>query len=257
MFPEERKQKIYELVSEQKSIKVSELSRILKISEVTIRRDLDELDSQNMLHRTHGGAMAVYAVGIPLPISDLRTKNIEKKKKIAALAYNCIKDNDTILIDASSTVNELVKLIATGNKKNLIIVTTSIISLATLNGPNNNHKVIMVGGEANYKVEAIEGTIATNFIKEVRADKSFLGVNGIDEKFGYSTPRFEDAEIKKNMINSSLQSFILADSTKFGKTYLAKIKASYDYIITDSRRPGYQYDWLENAGTILFAEDIK
>lgn len=252
MFPEERKQKIYELVCDKKSIKVSELSRILNISEVTIRRDLDELDSQNKLHRTHGGAVAAYAVGIPLHLRDLKSRNTEEKKKIAACAYNHIKDNDTILIDSSSTVHELLKLIITGGKKNLIIVTTSIVSLTTLNG-NHNHKVIMVGGEVSYNAETVEGTIANEFIKELRADKSFIGINGIDEKFGYSTPRFEDAEIKKSIINSSLQSFILADNTKFGKTYLAKVKASCDFVITDSRRPGCQYDWLEDAGAILFA----
>jgi len=257
MLPEERKQKVLELVCNNKSIKVSEISHLLDVSEVTARRDLDELDSQSKLKRTRGGAMAIYSVGLPIHTDTLKSRNIEGKKQIAALAYSCIQDNDTILVDSSSTVEELIKLIAVGDKKNLIIVTTSLVSLKTLSqqSQQNLHKVIAVSGEVNYAHDTFEGSLAVEFIRNIRADKSFMGVNGIEETYGFSTPRFEDAEIKKCMIESSIKSFILADSTKFGKSYLANVKAICDCVVTDCVQSGYRYEWLENQGSVMFASE--
>lgn len=255
MFPEERKQKIYDLVCAKKSIKVSELSQLLDISEVTIRKDLDELHRQNKLMRTHGGAIAMYSVGAAVSALELiqSNKNIEEKKRIAQLAYSHVKDKDTIFVDGSSTVYELVKLIAAGKRKNLMIITTSLLTVNAL-ADCDNVTVMMLGGEINYEHYNVQGHITSLVINSLRADKSFIGINGIDEAFGYSTPRFADAEQKAAMLRASMQAFILADRTKFGKTYLAKVDADCDYIITDAKLPGYSYEWLDEKCAVCFAD---
>lgn len=252
MFPEERKQMIYDLVNERRSIKVTELSQLMDISEVTIRRDLEELSRQKRLVRTHGGAIAMYSVGSEISAAELivSSKNIEGKRSIAALAYSLINEHDTILADGSSTVHELIKLIALGETKNLIVVTTSFTTVAVLK-ESENAKVIMLGGEVNFRHEYVEGYLTYEAIKNLRADKCFIGINGIDETFGYSTPRFPEAEVKGEMLHSSIQSFILADKTKFGNTYLAKVNAQCDFIITDERKRDYNYDWLSERCTLL------
>jgi len=258
MFAEERQQKIYDMICERRSIKVSELSSLMKISEVTIRRDLEELHNQNLILRTHGGAIAKYSVANEISAMELISshKCVNEKRMISELAYTHVKDNDTILTDSSSTVYELIKLIATGKKKNLLIVTTSLLTVNVLSACSDI-KVIMIGGEVNYRHNNMEGHITKEIIKSLRADKCFIGVNGIDEKFGYSTPRFEDAEVKSLIIESSIQSFLLADNTKFGKTYLARINEECDYLITDRRLQGYDYDWLTERTDLLFAADMK
>lgn len=256
MFPEERKQKICDLVNEKRSIKVTELSQLMGISEVTIRRDLEELSRQKRLLRTHGGAMAMYSVGSEISAAELilSNKNIEEKQSIAALAYTLISDKDTIFADGSSTVHELMKLIAAGEKKQIIVVTTSMTTVSVL-ADSSNAKVIMLGGEVNYRHNHVEGYLTTEAIKNLRADKCFIGINGIDETFGYSTPRFPEAEQKGEMIRSSIQSFILADKSKFGNTYLARVNVECDYIITDERKWDYNYDWLADRCTMLFASE--
>ncbi len=113
----------------------------------------------------------------------------------------------------------------------------------------------MAGGVVNYAYNTVEGHIANRFIKDIRVDKCFIGINGIDEDFGYSTPRFEDAEIKALTVGSSNQSFILADRSKFGKVYLARVNIVCDYLITDSRQSEYPYDALDPQTTVVFASE--
>lgn len=256
MFPEERKQKIYSLVKENQSMKVTELSYLLGISEVTVRRDLVDLDRKKLLIRTHGGAIAMHSVGneISAPELILSNKNINEKKKIAIAAYSKICDHDTIFVDGSSTVHELIRMIDTGPKKDLLIIATSLVTVNAL-AESKNAKVILLGGEMNYRHNHVEGTLTTKAIRSLRADKCFIGINGIDETFGYSTPRLAEAEQKESMIASSIQSFILADSSKFGKVYLAKVGNECSFVITETRSAEYNYDSIMGISTVLFADE--
>lgn len=256
MFPEERQQRIYALVCERRSIRVSELSCLLEISEVTVRRDLEELHNQKKILRTHGGAIAMYSVANEISATELIFSNkcVEEKRAIAARAYAFINDGDTILTDSSSTVYELIKLIAANDEKNLRIITTSLYMVNMLSGCEHV-KVILTGGEVNNRHNNVEGHITKQIIRSLRADKALIGINGIDENFGYSTPRFEDAETKTEMMRSAIQSFILADNTKFEKTYLAKISAECDYLITDTRLKDYGYEWLSEITDLVFADE--
>jgi len=252
MFAEERQEKIFEIICQQHSVKVSELSQLLDISEVTIRRDLDELQRQNKVLRTHGGAMAAYSLGRAVSSGELMSQNTDVKRQIALAAYENISDYDTVLLDSSSTVNELVQLIAEEKKIQLRIITTSLLAVQTLSSCKS-YKVMIVGGEMNYAHNTVEGYLAAQFIKNVRVDKCFIGINGIDEKYGFSTPRYEDAEIKSLMVASAVESFILADHTKFGKVYLAKVEPS-SCLITDSRLKNFSYDKISDDLDIIFAD---
>ena len=260
MFAEERQERIYQIVTQRTSVKVSELSSELDISEVTIRRDLDELQRQKRIIRTHGGAMSAYSVGREIVFRELITKEADLKRQIARAAYGMINDYDTLLLDTSSTVNELVKFIANGEKRNLRVITTSLLALRTLAG-SKNCTVQIVGGDVNYALETIEGSVANRFIREIRVDKSFIGINGIDERFGFSTPRYADADIKIQMLQSAHCGIVLSDHTKLGKTYLARVDAP-DYLITDRPLPEFNYDRLGVGVTTIFAgqspqEDAK
>ncbi len=256
MFPEERQQKIYDIICEKRSVKVSQLSGLMNISEVTVRRDLEELHRQKRILRTHGGAIAMYSVASEVSAPELISshKCLEEKKQIAQKAYSFISDNDTLLLENSSTVFELVKLIATGERRNLRVITTSLLMVGAF-AACEDIKVILVGGEVNYRHNNLEGHIAKEIIKSLRADKCFMGINGIDRTFGYSTPRFEDAEAKDRILESSIQSFILADNTKFEKTYLARVTHPCDYLISDKRMPDCEYDWLEEQTNLVFADE--
>lgn len=254
MFAEERQEKIFQIVNQRSSVRVSELSDELDISEVTIRRDLDELQRQNRIIRTHGGAMSTYSAGNGKSYSQHAVKDVDLKQQIAKAAYGMIQDDNTILLDNSSTAMELVKLIASGNKKNLRIITTSLIAPSLL-AESETCTVQIVGGEVNFKYQSVEGSTTCRLIQGLRVDKCFVGINGVDEEFGFSTPRYPDSDIKNSMIHSAHCSIILADHTKLGKTFLAHVKAP-DYLITDKMVPGFPYESLIET-TVIFANETK
>lgn len=256
MLPEERKKQIYEIVCKQESVRVSELSKMLETSEATIRRDLEELDERKRLIRTHGGAIALYSVSKAISSPELINSQVcaAEKKLISQCAYQYIEDDDTIITDSSSTVMELIHLIAKGDRKRLSIVTSSPMAVNIL-GECKSCNVILVGGEYNYIHGTVEGYIANQMIKDIRADKCFIGINGIEESFGYSTPRPVDAELKSLMIKSARNSFILADHTKFGRMYFSRVDADVDYLITDSQQGDVSYRWLKNRTHLVYADE--
>ena len=254
MFAEERQERIFQIVNQRSSVRVSELSDELEISEVTIRRDLDELQRQKRIIRTHGGAMSTYSAGKGKTYSQHAAREVGLKQRIAKAAYDMIQDDDTILMDNSSTVNEVVKLIARGNKKNLRIITTSLVAPSIL-ADAENCTVQIVGGEINFKYQSVEGSSACRFIRGIRVDKSFVGINGVDEQFGFSTPRYADADIKNDILNSAHCSIILADHTKLGKTFLAHVDTP-NYLITDEMVSGFSYESLIGT-TVIFANETK
>ena len=258
MFSNERLQRICDLVNERGSVRVTELSALLDVSEVTVRRDLELLSKEKRLQRTHGGAVSVHPVGEEITAPELirSRRHADEKRLIAHAAYEMIKDRDTIFMDGSSTVNELAGLIARRDDKRLIIITPSIGVLLTLK-ECGSASVIMLGGEVNYRIGHVEGTLTTESIRNMRADKCFIGVNGIDQSFGFSFPRLIEIDLKCGMMKSSRQSIVLADHSKFGKVYMSRLSERCDFVITDTRLKDYDYEWLTNESTLLFADEMQ
>ena len=195
--------------------------------------------------------MSPYFVGKAITSSELLCKNSELKQQIAQAAYEMIDDYDTLLMDPSSTVFELIRLIAKGSKRDLRVITTSLMAIQELS-QCSRCTVQVVGGDVNYKHQTSEGSVACRFIRNIRVDKCFIGINGIDEVYGFSTPRYVDADIKNHMIESSNCSILLADHTKIGKTYLAQVSQP-DYFITDQRVSDFSYDMLGDSVDTVFA----
>lgn len=255
MFQEERQQRIVDIVNQRRTIRVAELSHELDISEVTVRRDLDELQRKKLLIRTHGGAMSAYSVGKAITYDEAAGVNEGLKRQIAIVAYDFINDYDTVLLDSSSAALELAKCIAAGDKKHIHVISTSINAIGIL-GKSRYPAVQAVGGNVNYDQRTIEGTVACRHILELRVDKCFLGVNGVAEGFRLSTPRYEDADIKNAMLQVANCSFILCDHSKLGNSHLAHVH-SPDYFISDKRIPGFPYDHADSKIQMVFADEYS
>lgn len=256
MLAEERQNLICEIVNRKKAVRVSELSKKLDITEATVRRDLDELQQAKKIRRTHGGAVALYPAGNNYVIRDLAIENIEEKRRIAKKAYDFIDESDTLLFDGSSTVLELCKLIAEGDKEGIAVVTNAF-SVVNILSKRKHISVIHVGGEVHYDLDSSLGRIAENTIKNIRVDKTFLGMNGVNEEFGYSITNFEEAALKQQMIKSAKQVFVLADHSKFGATFLAKVAdfdGTIDYLITNQKLPDIEYAVYEDNVNLVIAE---
>ncbi|MEF9942422.1 MAG: DeoR/GlpR family DNA-binding transcription regulator [Lachnospiraceae bacterium] len=260
MLAEERQNLICDLVNKKKAVRVSELSKRLDITEATVRRDLDELQQEKKIRRTHGGAVALYPAGINYVIRELAVEHIEEKRIVAKKAYEYIDDMDTLLFDGSSTVLELCKLIAEGDKKGITVVTNAF-SVVNILAKRKHISVLHVGGEVHYDLDSSLGKVAENTIGNIRVDKTFLGVNGIDDDYGYSITNLEEAALKQSMIKSAKQVFVLADHTKFGATYLAKIadfEGTIDYLITDQKIQDIEYaSYEENVNLVIGESSVN
>lgn len=259
MLAEERKLKIIELLSQKNTISVKEIGKILNATNVTIRKDLSELETEGKLQRIHGGAMAIEKVGEIFKDKDLEIRSPEEKKAIAKYAYEFIENHDTILLDSSTTARELAKLISMGAKQNLTVFTNSIYNSMILS-ENENCNLVMVGGTINPALRFATGHFSEDFISRVRVDKCFLGTNGIDKEFGFSVTNIEDASLKRRMVESSRQLYILADSSKFNKVYLmtfAKFTGPLTALITDSRASNQIIQQYNPICNLLLAPIIK
>lgn len=255
MFAKERQEKIEQYIVGHGSVSVQMLSERFNVSEVTIRKDLDELSKGNRITRTHGGAVAKYQTRMNVGMDDLVIIHPEAKKRIAEKAMEYIEDGDSVMLDVSTTVLEFAKLINQSDRKNITVITPSLMVGRVFN--NEAITVMVIGGILNQRLDATCGTVAEKLIKTISADKCFLGVNGIDSAFGLSTSDFTDACLKSAMCDASKQCFVLADHSKFHKRYLAqicKLEQKVDCIITDEKAEGVDYESIQHKVEIVFTK---
>ncbi len=249
MLAEERKRKIADTIKKNHIVKVSDLSKRFQTTEATIRRDLEELQGQGKVRRIHGGAVFINPVTKDASYSELSTLRIEEKKQIALLASSFVHNNDTLLMDGSTTVYELAKLLVESPLTGVSVITNSF-HLMTL-FVNSNIRAIHTGGELFSGMNYATGAITEQTLQGIRVDKCFMGANGIEPSYGYSVPSFGDASVKKYMLQASRVSFILADHTKFSESYMAKFAGfdgEIDYLITDALPEGFS---MESTSTRL------
>lgn len=232
MLPNQRKEKIIEMLKEDGSAKVAELARIFKVTEVTIRQDLEKLETEGLIIREHGGAYLKNVADQVQSFSLANQNNLDKKAIIARKCLEFIEDGDTIILDSGSTTTEIAKLLR--GRKNLTIITNAL-NIALLLGVEPNIEVIMTGGEFKPPTLSLTGQKAADFFKGLNVQKLFLATAGISLKSGLTYPSISDLVVKKAMIEAAEMTYLVADSTKIGKSALASLGALslIDYIITD------------------------
>ena len=233
MIPVQRKEKILELIKEDGAAKVNDLARIFKVTEVTIRQDLEKLEKDGCIIRDHGGAYLKNVETQVRSVSVLNQDNLDKKGLIAEKCLEYIENGDTIILDSGSTTTELAKKLK--GKKNLTVITNAL-NIALLIGAEPGIEVIVTGGEFKPPTLSLTGQKAADFFKGLNVQKLFLATAGISLKAGLTYPSISDIVVKKAMIDAAETTYLLADSTKIGKSAFASLGALslIDYIITDS-----------------------
>ena len=226
MLTEERHNYILTQLKQRGLVKSQDLINNLNCSESTIRRDLALLEAAGELTRVHGGAKRTYHLDEELTAHEKTSKNIQEKKAIAELAASFIEENDTIFLDAGTTTLYLIPFL---KNKNIRVVTNGIQQATLLS--ELQIKTILLGGEIKTTTKAIIGTVSNNQLNDYRFNKSFLGINGIDSEFGFTTPDIEEAAVKRQAHLHSSKTYFLADQTKFDKVSFAKVCELEDAII--------------------------
>lgn len=220
MLAEQRRQKILELLQEEGNARVKSLSESFGVSEPTIRQDLEKLEVEGHIIREHGGAHLKDMSQKVRTLSLHHMINMEKKAAIGRKAAEYVDDGDSIIIDAGSTTTEIAKNLL--NKRDLRIITNSL-NISLLLGGQPSFNLMVTGGEFKAPTLSLTGEKAADFLDQIYLDKCFLATGGISFDVGLTYPGFSDLYIKKAMIESASQVFLVADSTKIGKISFAAL----------------------------------
>jgi DeoR/GlpR family transcriptional regulator of sugar metabolism len=233
MTANHRREKIFELIKEDGSAKVVDLARIFKVTEPTIRQDLEKLEKDGLVIKEHGGAFLKNVESHVRTVSLAQQENLDKKERIAQKCLEFIEAGDTIILDSGSTTSEIAKKLK--GFKNLKVITNAL-NIALLLGAEPGIEVIVTGGEFKPPTLSLTGQKAADFFKGINVQKLFLATAGISLKSGLTYPSISDLVVKKAMIDAAETTFLVADSTKIGKSAFASLGALslIDYIITDT-----------------------
>lgn len=233
MLPNLRRDKILELLKEDGSAKVVDLARIFKVTEVTIRQDLDKLEKEGLIVKEHGGAYLKNVEDQVRNFALAHQDNLDKKAVIAAKCLDYIESGDTIILDSGSTTTEIAKQLR--GLKNLTVITNAL-NIALMLGAEPGIEVIVTGGEFKPPTLSLTGQKAADFFKGLHVQKLFLATAGISLKAGLTYPSISDLVVKKAMIDAAEITYLVADSTKMGKSALASLGALslIDFIVTDA-----------------------
>lgn len=243
----ERHQLILEILSRDGRVLVSELSDSLGISPITIRKDLDHLEAQRLLQRTHGGALPSNGSTLVDPsVKEKEQHQTEEKRRIAAAAVALVKEGQCILLDSGTTVMAIAR--ALRKFSNLTIVTNAANIAAELS--DTGFEIILTGGTLRKNSLSLVGPLAEDVLKQIRADILFLGVDGFDPKVGVTTPNVLESRVNRAMVNASRKVVAVCDSTKFGRSSMALIvpPTAIHTVITDNQALGAHVKTLRSAG---------
>ncbi|MQN02134.1 MAG: DeoR/GlpR transcriptional regulator [Lachnospiraceae bacterium] len=213
MLTEERFAKIISAVDSKGSVTVAELMKLLGASESTVRRDLDELDSEGRITRVRGGAISKTGslTSKDEEISKRKGQKQKEKATIGSYAASLIKPGDFVYIDAGTTTEQMLSYIT---EHDATFVTNAVNHAMVL--ASEGFKVYILGGEFKRITEAIVGEEALDSLNKYNFTKGFFGANGITRKEGFTTPELKEAMVKRQAFLSCKDRYVLADDTKFG-----------------------------------------
>ncbi|MFP3832186.1 DeoR/GlpR family DNA-binding transcription regulator [Chryseobacterium sp. SIMBA_028] len=242
-----RHDEILKELDEKGHVLVQDLCEKLNVSSVTIRKDLNFLESIGLLFRNHGGASKQLRYAYEKNVVEKESINVEAKQAIAKAALSLIQENDCIILASGTTMHYLARMLV--NFGPLTVLTSSLrVAIELCNNPNIN--IIQLGGEVRKSSTSIVGSISEGILRQFSCNKLFLGVDGIDVEFGISTSNAAEAHLNQVMMECADQTIILADSSKLNKKGFGKIALldQVDYLITDEGISVEEHTRLEEVG---------
>lgn len=236
----ERRRMIVDKLRQERKVYVASLSSDFNVTQETIRRDLEKLENEGMLHRSYGGAVLVQPSNADLSFLNRHTVNLEQKQAIAAKTLGLVDDGCTIMADTSTTVLALVDLLKA--KPNISIITNSIKLINDY--ADSGLTLISTGGEVRPHSMSLVGTVACRALASYNVDLAIIGCKGLDQDKGITESNEPEATVKRTMIQQAKNRLLLVDRGKFDQVDFVKTAefADIDYVITDSE-PGRR--WID------------
>ncbi|WP_245249535.1 DeoR/GlpR family DNA-binding transcription regulator [Vagococcus allomyrinae] len=234
LYAEERKNKIIALLEEAGRIEVPDLVELFKVSGTTIRNDLRELEKEERLTRTHGGAIKIQKRSFEdRPGIRMAT---EEKKQIAKKAVSFIEDGDSIAIDTGTSCLAFAQALIQSELLNIKVITNDL-TVAALLEDQTDYTVFFTGGVIRNGFHYTSGEHVVSSLKGFLVDKVILGTTSFSIKNGFSTPNFGISEIKRSLIAIGKKRIVLCEAAKIGKDSLNIFASINDIelLITDSQ----------------------
>ncbi len=233
MLAIERLRRIEELLKENGSVVISNLSATLDVSEETIRRDLEKIGKTMKIKRVRGGAFLPATTDNEVPIKIRETIYLEEKQLIGAKCVELLEDGMSVMLDSSTTAWYVAKNIEQSQKK--ITVITNSLLIASEFSESKNVKVISVGGVLRKSTNSFVGYMATDALEKLSADLAFVSCTALTKGFGATDNHEGEARIRKTMLNQSIKKVMIVDYTKFDTPAvnpICKIR-DLDLVVTD------------------------
>lgn len=242
-----RQQSILQLLEAQGAVRVAELCERFGVSEMTVRRDLSELEQAGLVRRTHGGAVSARGRSFEPPYLVRETTNRHQKERIGRLAASLVQDGDSVALDVGTTTLEVAR--ALRDKNNLTVITHSLhIAYALSSHPLI--RLIVVGGVLRAGELSLVGHLAERAYREFHVDKLFLGVGGLSIEAGLTEFNLEDALVKQAMLQSAKERIVVADASKLERTAFARVGSlsSVNTLVTSTEADPNILKRIEEAG---------
>ncbi len=248
-----RRRQILELLKSEGVAHVNSLAQKFGVSAVTIRNDLSKLEEAGELLRDRGGAITsppARQIKHLLGLNERATLNLEEKQRIGKAAAQFVQPGDTIIMDAGTTVVEMVPHL-TGIAP--LTVVTNALNVALTIGSANEAQVILLGGMLSRAASSTVGPLAEQTLADLSVNKVFLGTQALDLQDGLTDTTLEIAQVKRAMIKAAKQVILLADSTKWNHTGFIKVAqlADVDVVISDDKLPRNARAAIEQLGIRL------
>jgi DeoR/GlpR family transcriptional regulator of sugar metabolism len=245
--PERRREQILSYLSAQERTSVSELSQELGVSEVTVRKDLDQLEAQGLLTRVRGGAVVSGRGRLERFFATREQEHLEEKRRIAQAAANLIRSGQRIFLDASTTALQVAHLIK--DRQSLVVVTNGLYTALELNFCAGI-TTIVVGGTMRRRSSSLVGSFNYNSLQRLRVDIGFFGARGVTARDGLMEEDIEEAQLKQQMVSTSGTVVGIVDASKFGATSFSAfaLPQEIDLIITDDSAPAEIVEALREQG---------
>jgi DeoR/GlpR family transcriptional regulator of sugar metabolism len=247
LLAEPRRMKILEWLQEEGSARVRDLSAAFDVSEATIRQDLERLESEGHITREHGGA---YLRSVQQQVQSMslhHVENMDRKRSIGRRAAEFVADHETLIIDSGTTTTAFAENLKSRNELNII---TNALNIALMLGSIPTNTVHMPAGQFKAPTLSLSGEKAIDFFVGIYAEKLFLATAGISFDAGLTYPAIGDIYVKRAMIKASSKVFLLADSTKIGRTAFSSLGpvSLVHTLITDNGIRDEDRRHLETAG---------
>ena len=251
---QERRKKILEYITEHQKAEIRQLSELLGESEITVRRDLIELEKEKQLIRTHGGAILnepKKSVWQTSSIYNRLERNRNQKERIARFAATLIHNDESLFIDGGSTNQILAPIIK--DYQNMLFVTNSP-DIADILIENEDNRIIQIGGELTRDTHLTSGPAAVENIRNYYVDKCITSVSGIDPEFGCYAAIPSEASLKKALVSHARETILLVDNSKFDRKAfcLAFGIENVKTVITDNETPKEDIEKLGSKGITVY-----